>query len=611
MAARRSALAAAALAAVVLTSAALVWHTFRPLRRRPREPALVDVTAALGIDFVHRHGGTGERLLPETMGSGACWLDHDGDGDMDLYVVQAAGPNVLFENLRGRFRRVEGAAGAADAGYGMGAVAADYDNDGDPDLLVTNFGPDALYRNDGGRFTDVTRQAGLGDPGWGTAAAFGDFDGDGLLDLYVARYLDYDLATAPPCYQGKLRAYCSPDDFQGVPDLLYRNLGDGRFQEVSAERGVAAVRGKGLGVLTLDADADGDLDVYVANDAVENTLWWNDGTGHFQDGALLAGLAYGEDGRPQAGMGVDAGDVDGDGLEDIVVTNFQKEPNDLYRALGGGLYAEESAVRGVAESSYHALGFGVAYLDLERDGDLDFYVANGHVYDNVEAFEARATYAQRDLLYINDGRGLFQEVGARAGPGGREPFPAAVGRGLALADYDEDGDLDLYVAHCNGPGVLLRNDHGDGRHWLGVRLVGTTSGGDAAGALVRVIAPGHTTQGQVHALGGQHASAHEAALRFGLGDAGGPATVELRWPSGIRQTVAAGAVDRYLGIAEPPCIQVRPRVLPADGRSAAEVTVWARAADGSLLPGATAADLGLANEAGGVGALAPLAPGPE
>jgi hypothetical protein len=434
-----------------------------------------DVSAASGLRFTHEAGKTDQKHLPETMGAGAALCDLDGDGDLDIYLVQG-GPlpgredgaprptNRLFLNDgSGRFEDATLRSGdAAHAGYGMGVAAADVDGDGDLDLYVTNLGPDVLLLNDGrARFTEATAAAGLGDPRWTTAAAFFDADGDGDADLYVAGYVQVDLDEAPWCGDRKpgWRSYCHPDVFPGLPDRFYRNRGDGTFEDRTVAAGLHTPEqpGKGLGVLACDVDADGDLDLYVANDSVENRLWLNGGDGRFTDATLVSGTGVDGSGRTEAGMGLASGDVDGDGDPDLFVTNFDDESNTLYRNDGQALFSDVTIRAGLEGPSRLPVGFGTVLEDLDDDGDLDLAVTNGHIIDNIELYHDGKSWKQTSQVFANDGAGRFVDRTAHAGDLSRRPL---VGRGLYAGDLDRDGDLDLLLTQSDGPALLLANAGG-------------------------------------------------------------------------------------------------------------------------------------------------------
>ena len=469
-----------------------------PLHTAPAASSLrfVEVASAVGLTWQHENGRSPQRYFPETMGGGGAFFDYDGDGDLDVYAVngafiaanpQAAAPvNSLFRNDGQRFVSV--AAGVAHPGVGMGVAAADYDSDGDLDLYLTNFGPNALFRNDDGHFAEIGRQTGVADARWGTSCAFADYDRDGDLDLYVANYVAYDPAAARAdqvpymagyeSYGGQAPVgYPHPDNFQGQADLLYRNDGAGDFADVSAGAGIADASGKGLGVVFGDYDSDGWPDIYVANDAVRNFLYHNSQDGTFAERAGLAGVAYGQDGQMEAGMGVDWGDYNGDGVLDLTVTNFQAEPNALYRGEGN-FFSVTTFAAGTGLPSLPFLGFGTQFFDPDLDGDLDLFAANGHVLDNVRDIDQSTSYGQRNLLFRNDG-GRFAEVSAMAGLG----FSLErVSRGSATGDYDGDGDPDLLVFNSGQPLSLLRNDQGDANHWITIRLAGANGNPNGIGA---------------------------------------------------------------------------------------------------------------------------------
>ncbi len=436
-------------------------------------PWFVDVTAAWGVDYVHDAGFSAEKHLPETMGGGAAVLDADGDGRHDLYFVQsgplpvgaarertdAMPPNRLFLANGGRFVDATAESGAAaHRGYGQGVAVGDVDGDGDEDLYVTNFGPDVLLVNDGaGRFADATESAGIRDERWTAGATFFDADADGDLDLYVTGYVQIDVDEPPWCgrHEEGWRSYCHPDHFEGLQDRFWRNDGRGKLVDATEAAGLADSAGKGLGAIAGDFDSDGDVDVYVANDSVENRYWENRG-GTFVDATLRAGNGVNGDGATEAGMGLAAGDVDGDGRIDLFVTNFDDESNTLYQNRGKGMFVDRTAVAGLDAPSRMQVGFGCVFEDFDHDGDLDLAVANGHIIDNIDLYHDGKRWKQRAQVYANDGRGRFAELdAARAGALVAEPF---VGRALVSGDLDGDGDADLVLVQCGGPARLWRND---------------------------------------------------------------------------------------------------------------------------------------------------------
>ena len=535
-----------ALLAVLGCSACRTQMIEKPAPPPTGDIRFVDITAAAGIDFVHRHGGIGKKYFIETSGAGACFFDYDNDGDPDLFLVQSGvlpgqpgfggSGNVsrLYENQGdGTFVEVTETAGVANNGYGQGCCAADYDGDGDLDLLVTNFGPNRLYRNNGdGTFTDVAEQAGVACPGYNTSAAFADFDGDGDLDLYLARYSEYSLATDPGCSSaaGK-RAYCPPAQFEGQQDLLLENKGNGAFVDITAAAGFHDPDGKGLGVVCFDYNQDGRPDIYVANDGTTNRLYENLGGNRFRDITAVAGVGLQENGSMGAGMGVDAGDYDGDGRFDLFVANFSTEANALYRNRGDGSFEFKSPSVGLAQPSMIFSGFGAAFFDYDLDGLRDVIVANGHVDDLIDEVSPASTYAEPNSLYRNLGTGGFEDVSASVGPDFRL---ATVSRGLALADIDADGDLDFLISNNNGRPNLFRNDGGNRNGWIQLALLATRGEPFAIGARVEVVAGGQRQVREVR-TGSSYCSQHQLVLTVGLGP--GVTRVEkisVRWPG--RQT---------------------------------------------------------------------------
>jgi hypothetical protein len=521
----------------------------------------VDVAAEAGIDFRHQNGAEGKRYLPETYGSGVAFLDFDGDGLLDLYLVNggrlpglSAAPeatNALYRNEgSGRFGDVTEAAAVGDRGYGMGVAVGDYDNDGDPDLYATNFGANALYRNEGsGRFGDATEAAGVGDRGWSTSAAFADVDLDGDLDLFVGNYLDYPTQDPRVCRVGNSeeRLYCDPRKFAGQVDRLYLNegaSGDWSFVDRTEEYGLLSTEGKELGVVFGDYDADGDPDLYLANDMAPNMLYRNDGD-RFVEKGLASGTSLNDEGGVEAGMGVDMADADGDGRLDLFVTNFQWESNTLYRNLGNGFFFDATVLAGITKASMAYLGFGTGFFDVDNDGDLDLFIANGHVYDNVEKVDRAASYAQRNQLLENQGRGSFVERGDR-GPGLEL---VQVSRGAAFGDMDNDGDVDIAVNNANDRPALLRNDGGNTGGWLGLELRGVASNRDAIGARVEVRVGDRVLVREVR-RSASYLSASDPRLLIGLGDRERAERVQISWPTGAVQVLEKVPGNQYLVIAE-------------------------------------------------------------
>ncbi len=537
----------------------------------PCPVTLTDVADEAGIRFVHDRGARGRKRLPETMGAGVAWLDYDSDGWLDLYVIQS-GPlpsdapagdprraNRMFRNLGPgpsgvpRFESV--AAGSGEQGYGQGVVAGDVDADGDVDLYVANYGRDTLLLNNGeGAFEDRTVAAGLGLEGWSSSAALADYDLDGRLDVYVTRYLEHRLDHDLFCGNAETgsRSYCGPELFAGASDRLYRNTGslaDGTptFTDVTTTVGIAPdatqAVGKGLGVVFTDLDGDGRPDLYVANDQTVNLLFRNQddpkGGVRFEDVSFFSGAGVNEQGLPEAGMGIAVGDVDGDGRPELAMTNFDVETNTLYTNLGDLQFIDASVASGFGLPSFNRLGFGLVLVDLDRDGALDAYVANGHVREQTR--RESATYAEPDLILLGDGRGGFTEISCA-----REGATLRVGRGLAQADVDHDGDPDLALSNSGGPLELLLNESRL-RPWIGVHLSGPRT---PVGAVVTVHA-GLAQQSRTIVAGDSYQSSGDTRLSFSLPDASPEIVVEIAWPDGVRRRLRNAPQDGYLILRHP------------------------------------------------------------
>lgn len=542
--------------ALVLTSTSCTHKTHE------KGHLFTDITPESGIEFSFVNGAAGARYVVETMIGGLGWIDYDGDGDYDLYVVNGHGEpgrageegregNRLYRNDgAGRFSDRTAQAEVGDRRYGNGLAVGDYDNDGHSDLLVTNVGRNTLYHNDGdGTFTDVTVRAGLVEEGYSSSAVWFDMDRDGLLDLYIAQYLTYRLRSPRRCQENGTVVYCHPKFFSGARDLLYHNRGDGTFEEVGQRAGVVRAgpyEGKGLGVVAADLDRDGFTDLYVTNDATPNFLWRARGDGTFTDVAQELGVALSAEGRPQAGMGVDVGDVNGDGLTDVYVTNFSGELNALYVGTEAGHYIEKSRSSRLG-ATYLPLGFGTLLLDVDLDGDQDIVTVNGHVNDLVEMTDpgTGSTYSQRASLFLNDGSGRF-EAASNGGPFFHEKV---VGRGLASCDFDDDGDVDLALGTLDRSVILLRNNNpGAGRSTV-IRLVGTKSPRDAYGARVEVTVLGKVRVFE-YSSGRSYLSACDPRLIVGLGTATKLDRIRIHWPSGQVEEHVDVAVERRLTFTE-------------------------------------------------------------
>ena len=513
----------------------------------------VNVAREAGITFKHENGASKEKLMPETFGSGVAWIDFDNDGLPDLFFSNGADlahgkpspGNVLYHNLgNGKFEDVTKKAGVAGNGmFATGATVGDYDNDGFLDLFVTGYNSRQLFHNNGdGTFTDVTAKAGVSGGGWSSSAAWVDYARDGYLDLFVARYLEYDIKTAPYCgyKQEGFRMYCDPQQFDGVPAQLFHNNHDGTFTDVSVKAGIANRAGKGLGVVVGDIDLDGWPDIFVTNDGVRNFLYRNKGDGTFQDITYTAGTGFDMNGKAMAGMGTEIADFDGDGLPDIFLTAFSREYNTLFRNLGK-LQFEDVTLKAGLQSGFLTLAFGTKLFDYDNDGLLDIFCTNGHVTDNVELYDPQLTYRQSDLLYQNIGGGKFKDVSAESGPAFRIKH---VGRGAAVADFDNDGDLDIVIADCGGPALLYRNDGGNRNHWLAIKARGRESNRFGLGSKVRVTAGGATQYREINPSG-SYLSTSDMRLYFGLGKETVARRLEIEWPRGKKQVlenVPAGQV---------------------------------------------------------------------
>ena len=539
----------------------------------PSQVQFNDVAAESGLRFEHFNGFSGEYFFVETAGPGGAFIDADADGWLDVYLVDGARlvgsrsgqppVNRMFRNRGGAFTDVTDSSGAGDPGYGMGCTAGDFDNDGDPDLYVTNYGANRLLQNDRGRFADVTAAAGVGDERWGTSAGFFDYDGDGDLDLMAVNYVDFSLDRNIVCHdrtgidprlspqlentlyrKGRHRTYCDPTEYEPLPDLLYRNdwAQSGRFTDVTESAGVFR-KGRGLGLAFSDYDLDGDTDAYVANDKDMNFLYENR-QDRFEEVGLRAGVRYNAEGLPEAGMGVDFGDVENDGDPDLYVTNFAYETNTLYGNDGQGEFRDDTIRAGLAESSLTPLGFGTRFMDFDHDGFVDLFVANGHVLNNIDLILPGLSYPQPNQMLRNlRGRG-FEDVSDRLGAGFRI---SEVSRGAAVADYDNDGDLDILVNNVQTKPTLLRNDGGNRGNWLLVELEGRRQL-DALGARVVAVAAG-LRQVRERQSGGSYLASHDHRLHFGLAGAAA-ADLEITWPDGARQELRGLRANRLVKVRQ-------------------------------------------------------------
>ena len=512
-----------------------------------------DVTAAAGIHFTQNAGRTGKKWLPETMGSGVAFFDADGDGRPDILLINGSDwiprgrhtTAALYRNNgNGTFTDITRGSGLDIDIHGMGVAVGDYDNDGRDDLYITAVGGDHLFHNEGnGKFRDVTRESGIANAQFSSSAAWVDYDKDGKLDLFVANYVQWTQQTDLWCsLDGATKSYCTPESYKGTSAKLYRNLGNGKFEDVTKNAGLADPNSKSLGVTVLDYNGDGWPDLFVANDTQPNKLYRNLGNGTFKDEGLAAGVAFGEDGVARGAMGTDAADYDRSGKQDLIVGNFSNQMLGLYHNEGNGLFVDEAPRSPVGRASLLNLTFGLFFFDYDLDGLPDIFAANGHLEEEIGRVQPKISYAQLPLLFRNAGGGKFESV-----PGVfTEPL---VARGAAYADFDGDGDLDILVSTNNGAAHLYRNDGGNRNHWLQVKLTGTKSNRDGIGAVVRVTSAQGKQMQTVHS-GSSYCSSSDLALAFGLGKDATANTVEIDWPSGKRQILSNVKSNQRLAVTE-------------------------------------------------------------
>lgn len=505
---------------------------------------MTDVTRSAGIDFRHNNGAFGAKYLPETMGPGCAFIDYDGDGWLDILLANGCdwpghkrktSTLALYRNNRnGTFTDVTAAAGLAVEMYGMGIAVADYDNDGHPDILITAVGQNRLFHNTGkGHFVDVTAKAGLaGRAAFSTSAMWFDYDRDGLLDLFVCNYVQWSATHDVFCSgDGKIKSYCTPEAYRGSTCWLFRNRGDGTFEDVTARSGIFDTSSKSLGVALIDIDRDGWPDLVVANDTQPNKLYRNLRNGAFEEVGVHSGIAFSEDGRARAGMGVDAADFDNSGVSGLAITNFDNEMLALYRGSQSNVFVDASQPSGVGVPSRNTLGFGCAFFDANLDGRLDLAIVNGHIDPTVRNIRSNSAYSQPPHLFLNQGAGKFRDVARKLGTDFSSP---KVGRGLACGDFDNDGDVDLLITTNSGPALLYRNDLTGGNRSLRISLRGTKSNRDGIGAVIR-LSTADTTQTQTVKSGSSYLSQSELAVTFGLGRYDRAQNIVIAWPSGERQ----------------------------------------------------------------------------
>ena len=522
----------------------------------------VDVAEEVGVVAQNVSGDSEQTYLVDSMMGGSAFFDYDQDGDLDLYILngskvvgfpdQEHPRNTFYRNERGKFVDATDEANLGDVGWGMGCAVGDYDNDGDLDIYITNYGRNVLYANQGdGTFVDVTEYAQVGDDRFGTGCAFFDYDGDGYLDLYVANYVDFKhfLQTTPNrsyIWKG-LRVHFGPRGMKGSGDILYRNQGDGTFADVTVEaRVVDQDKLYGMGVIGGDYDRDGDVDIYVANDTGPNFLYQNQGDGTFFDIGWMIGAAYDESGEAQGCMGIAYGDYDNDLYQDILVTNFWEQTNTLYHNDRGTFFSDLSFDAGVGKESFQFLAWGTEFFDYDNDGDKDLFVANGHLFPQLDRANLGTSYAQTNQLFENLGDGTFVEVSQVSGEGLKIK---KVSRGASFGDYDDDGDLDIFVLNINDRPTLLRNDGGNENNWLMVKTIGTESNRDGIGARIEVRS-GDLTQSAEIRSGASYLSHNDLRAHFGLGQREAIDLLVVRWPSGLEERFENLSANRLVVLQE-------------------------------------------------------------
>ena len=544
---------------LILISSRLLAVEGREVERRVQ---FVDVAEEVGIVAQNVSGDSEQTYLVDSMMGGSAFFDYDQDGDLDLYILngskvvgfpdQEHPRNTFYRNERGKFVDATDEANLGDAGWGMGCAVGDYDNDGDLDIYITNYGRNVLYDNRGdGTFADVTEYAQVGDERFSTGCAFLDYDGDGYLDLYVANYVDFKhfLQTTPNrSYMWKgLRVHFGPRGMKGSGDSLYRNQGDGTFADVTVEaRVVDQDKLYGMGVIGGDYDRDGDVDIYVANDTGPNFLYQNQGDGTFADVGWMIGAAYGESGEAQGCMGIAYGDYDNDLYQDILVTNFWEQTNTLYHNDHGAFFSDLSFDAGVGKESFQFLAWGTEFFDYDNDGDRDIFVANGHLFPQLDRANLGTSYAQTNQLFENLGDGTFVEVSQLSGEG---LGIKKVSRGASFGDYDDDGDLDIFVLNINDRPTLLHNDGGNENNWLMVKTIGTESNRDGIGARIEVRC-GEVAQSAEIRSGASYLSHNDLRAHFGLGQTESIDSLVVRWPSGLEERFENLAANRLVVLQE-------------------------------------------------------------
>ncbi len=516
-----------------------------------------DVTQSAGIKFTHNSGRAGKKFLPETMGSGAAFFDFDNDGWPDILLINSKdwtprgrkSLSALYRNNHdGTFINATAGSGLDIEMYGMGVAIGDYDNDGKDDIYITAFDGDRLFHNEGnGKFRDVTKTAGIQNANFGTSAAWLDFDRDGKLDLFVANYVQWTPKGDLWCsLDGATKSYCTPESYKGTQSRLFRNLGGGKFEDVSVKAGVGDPNGKSLGVTVLDYNNDGWPDIFVANDTQPNKLYRNNRDGTFTEEGMAAGVAFGEDGVARGAMGADSADYDRSGRPHLLVGNFSNQMLGLYHNEGNGLFVDEAPSSSVGRASLLSLAFGVFFFDYDLDGYPDIFAANGHIDEEIGRVQPKVQYRQSPLLFRNLGKRKFENVSGSMGAQFNRPM---VARGAAFADFDRDGDLDVLITTNHGPAYLYRNDGGNQNHWISIRTVGSKSNRDGIGALVRVESSSGKQWNRVRS-GSSYCSQSDLALTFGLGRDPNVTAIEIEWPSGTKQRLNNIAANQFITVDE-------------------------------------------------------------
>ena len=525
----------------------------------PEYPFIQVPASASGITWVHTAGKSPQKYLPETTGAGCAFLDYDNDGWMDIYLVNSGkcdfyNPNpplrnALYRNNRdGTFTDVTEKAGVAAGGYGQGVAVGDYDGDGFPDLYVTQYGRSILYHNNGdGTFTDVTEKAGVAAPGWSSSAVWFDYDNDGRLDLFVCRFVDFSKEKNLPCTAYNRPGYCVPRLYKPMPSWLFHNNGDGTFTDVSESSGIGKYAGKAWGVVATDLNNDGRMDLFVANDTVENFLFMNRGNGRFEEIAALAGVGYSDAGRPRSGMGVDSADFNNDGWMDLFVANIDHEKYSLYRNNHDETFDDEADATGIGAATRLMSGWGLKFFDYDNDGNLDLIIANGNPDDLIQTIEKDVMYREPLLLFHSDGKTL-RDVSAESGPVFSRDMSA---RGLAIGDFDNDGAVDVLISVNDAAPVLLHNAAAKGNHWLGIKLAGRKSNRDAVGARITYQA-GDMMRRRMKVGGGSYLSSHDPRIVLGIGKRTKIDWLEVKWPepSGKTERFTELPIDKYITIVE-------------------------------------------------------------